>query len=114
MLKDLITEDASSTEITIALIMSTTAEYFGVLLDDLCGGSRSRALVTARQIAMYLARELTDLSSARRSAPQFGGRDHTTVMDAERKIRSLMAERRSMYNQVTELTTRIKQRARNA
>ncbi len=112
VLKDLISEDAS-TEITISLIMSTTAEYFGVSLDDLCGGSRSRALVTARQIAMYLARELTDLSLPK-IGQQFGGRDHTTVMHAERKIRSLMAERRSMYNQVNELTTRIKQRARNA
>ncbi|WP_066359825.1 chromosomal replication initiator protein DnaA [Herbidospora mongoliensis] len=113
VLKDLISEDSSSTEITIALIMSTTAEYFGVSLDDLCGGSRSRALVVARQIAMYLARELTDLSLPKIGA-QFGGRDHTTVMHSERKIRSLMAERRSMYNQVNELTTRIKQRARNA
>ncbi len=113
VLKDLITEEGSSTEITIALIMSTTAEYFGVSLDDLCGGSRSRALVVARQIAMYLARELTDLSLPKIGA-QFGGRDHTTVMHSERKIRSLMAERRSMYNQVNELTTRIKQRARTA
>ena len=112
VLKDLISEDASP-EITISLIMSTTAEYFGVTLDDLCGSSRSRALVTARQIAMYLARELTDLSLPK-IGQQFGGRDHTTVMHAERKIRSLMAERRSMYNQVNELTTRIKQRARNA
>jgi chromosomal replication initiator protein len=112
VLKDLISEDASP-EITISLIMSTTAEYFGVSLDDLCGGSRSRALVTARQIAMYLARELTDLSLPK-IGQQFGGRDHTTVMHAERKIRSLMAERRSMYNQVNELTTRIKQRARNS
>ncbi|MEW9533696.1 chromosomal replication initiator protein DnaA [Microbispora sp. NPDC049125] len=111
VLKDLISEDASP-EITISLIMSTTAEYFGVSLDDLCGSSRSRALVTARQIAMYLARELTDLSLPK-IGQQFGGRDHTTVMHAERKIRSLMAERRSMYNQVNELTTRIKQRARN-
>ncbi|WP_230984712.1 chromosomal replication initiator protein DnaA [Microbispora oryzae] len=112
VLKDLISEDASP-EITISLIMSTTAEYFGVSLDDLCGSSRSRALVTARQIAMYLARELTDLSLPK-IGQQFGGRDHTTVMHAERKIRSLMAERRSMYNQVNELTTRIKQRARNS
>ncbi|WP_327048707.1 chromosomal replication initiator protein DnaA [Microbispora sp. NBC_01189] len=112
VLKDLISEDASP-EITISLIMSTTAEYFGVSLDDLCGSSRSRALVTARQIAMYLARELTDLSLPK-IGQQFGGRDHTTVMHAERKIRSLMAERHSMYNQVNELTTRIKQRARNA
>lgn len=112
VLKDLITED-SSTEITIATIMAQTAAYFGLSIDDLCGGSRSRVLVTARQIAMYLARELTDLSLPK-IGQQFGGRDHTTVMHAERKIRSLMAERRSMYNQVTELTNRIKQNSRIA
>lgn len=66
-----------------------------------------RALVTARQIAMYLCRELTDLSLPKIGA-LFGGRDHTTVMHADRKIRNLMAERRSIYNQVTELTNRIK------
>ena len=79
----------------------------GSTVDDLCGSSRSRVLVTARQIAMYLCRELTDLSLPKIGA-LFGGRDHTTVMHADRKIRSLMAERRSIYNQVTELTNRIK------
>ena len=70
----------------------------------------TRVLVTARQIAMYLCRELTDLSLPK-IGQQFGGRDHTTVMHADRKIRTLMAERRSVYNQVTELTNRIKQSA---
>ncbi|MEV4093992.1 chromosomal replication initiator protein DnaA [Streptosporangium saharense] len=111
VLKDLITEDAGS-EITIATIMASTATYFGLSIDDLCGGSRSRVLVTARQIAMYLCRELTDMSLPK-IGQQFGGRDHTTVMHADRKIRSLMAERRSIYNQVNELTTRIKQQSRN-
>ncbi|GAA3080533.1 chromosomal replication initiator protein DnaA [Streptosporangium carneum] len=111
VLKDLITEDAGS-EITIATIMASTAAYFGLSIDDLCGGSRSRVLVTARQIAMYLCRELTDMSLPK-IGQQFGGRDHTTVMHADRKIRSLMAERRSIYNQVNELTTRIKQQSRN-
>ncbi|MFJ2028111.1 chromosomal replication initiator protein DnaA [Streptosporangium sp. NPDC087985] len=111
VLKDLITEDAAS-EITVATIMASTAAYFGLSIDDLCGGSRSRVLVTARQIAMYLCRELTDMSLPK-IGQQFGGRDHTTVMHADRKIRSLMAERRSIYNQVNELTTRIKQQSRN-
>ncbi|MBB2912733.1 chromosomal replication initiator protein [Streptosporangium becharense] len=111
VLKDLITEDAGS-EITVATIMASTATYFGLSIDDLCGGSRSRVLVTARQIAMYLCRELTDMSLPK-IGQQFGGRDHTTVMHADRKIRSLMAERRSIYNQVNELTTRIKQQSRN-
>ncbi|MBT2226379.1 chromosomal replication initiator protein DnaA [Nonomuraea sp. NEAU-A123] len=112
VLKDLITSDGAG-EITIATIMAKTAEYFGISIDDLCGSSRSRALVNARQIAMYLVRELTELSLPK-IGQQFGGRDHTTVMHAERKIRSLIAERRSMYNQVNELTMRIKQTSRGA
>jgi chromosomal replication initiator protein len=111
VLKDLIPE-AQGSEITASTIMGQTASYFGLSIDDLCGTSRSRVLVTARQIAMYLCRELTDLSLPK-IGQQFGGRDHTTVMHADRKIRSLMAERRSIYNQVTELTNRIKQQARS-
>jgi chromosomal replication initiator protein len=111
VLKDLIPE-AQGPEITAATIMGQTASYFGLSIDDLCGTSRSRVLVTARQIAMYLCRELTELSLPK-IGQQFGGRDHTTVMHAERKIRSLMAERRSIFNQVTELTNRIKQQARS-
>ncbi|MER6121198.1 chromosomal replication initiator protein DnaA [Streptomyces sp. NPDC001795] len=108
VLKDLIPggEDTAP-EITATAIMAATAAYFGLTIEDLCGTSRGRALVTARQIAMYLCRELTDLSLPKIGA-QFGGRDHTTVMHADRKIRALMAERRSIYNQVTELTNRIK------
>ncbi len=111
VLKDLIPE-AQGPEITAATIMGQTASYFGLSIDDLCGTSRSRVLVTARQIAMYLCRELTDLSLPK-IGQQFGGRDHTTVIHADRKIRGLMAERRSIYNQVTELTNRIKQQARS-
>jgi chromosomal replication initiator protein len=110
VLKDLIPESGDP-EITAASIIAATAEYFSVSIEDLCGQSRSRVLVTARQIAMYLCRELTDLSLPK-IGQTFGGRDHTTVMHADRKIRSLMAERRSIFNQVTELTNRIKNRAR--
>jgi chromosomal replication initiator protein len=109
VLKDLIVE-THGPDITASTIMGQTASYFGLSIDDLCGTSRSRVLVTARQIAMYLCRELTDMSLPK-IGQQFGGRDHTTVMHAERKIRSLMAERRAIYNQVTELTNRIKQQA---
>jgi chromosomal replication initiator protein len=110
VLKDLI-PDSQGPEITAATIMAATASYFGISLEDLCGSSRSRVLVTARQVAMYLCRELTDLSLPK-IGQHFGGRDHTTVMHADRKIRSLMAERRSIYNQVTELTNRIKSQAK--
>jgi len=110
VLKDLIPESEQSA-ISAATIMAATAEYFSVTVEELCGSSRSRVLVTARQIAMYLCRELTDLSLPK-IGQTFGNRDHTTVMHAERKIRNLMAERRSIFNQVTELTNRIKVRAR--
>ncbi|MGI8695159.1 MAG: chromosomal replication initiator protein DnaA [Mycobacteriales bacterium] len=110
VLKDLIPE-SEQPQISAATIMVTTADYFGITMDELCGASRSRVLVTARQIAMYLCRELTDLSLPK-IGQTFGGRDHTTVMHAERKIRGLIGERRSIFNQVTELTNRIKQRAR--
>ena len=110
VLKDLIPNEGNP-EITGATIMAQTAVYFSLTIDDLCGTSRSRVLVNARQIAMYLCRELTELSLPK-IGQTFGGRDHTTVMHADRKIRQLMAERRSIYNQVTELTNRIKQQVR--
>jgi chromosomal replication initiator protein len=112
VLKDLFPSD-SGPEITAAQIMAAAASYFGVTIEELCGSSRSRVLVTARQIAMYLCRELTDLSLPK-IGQAFGGRDHTTVMHADRKIRHLMAERRSLFNQVTDLTSRIKSQPRSA
>ncbi|MDP3714303.1 MAG: chromosomal replication initiator protein DnaA [Mycobacteriales bacterium] len=110
VLKDLIPAEGGP-EITGATIMAATAEYFGLTMEDLCGSSRSRVLVTARQIAMYLCRELTDLSLPK-IGQMFGGRDHTTVIHADRKIRGQMPERRATYNQVAELTNRIKTRSR--
>lgn len=110
VLKDLIPTDVTPS-ITAATIMAQTAAYFSLSVDDLCGTSRSRVLVNARQIAMYLCRELTELSLPK-IGQTFGGRDHTTVMHADRKIRELMAERRSIYNQVNELTSRIKQQGK--
>jgi chromosomal replication initiator protein len=112
VLKDLIPEGGEP-EITAPLIIAQTASYFGLSIDDVCGPSRSRSLVTARQIAMYLCRELTDLSLPK-IGQQFGGRDHTTVMYANNRIRGEMAERRSTFNTVTELTNRIKQQARQS
>jgi len=110
VLKDLVGEN-DSPEISAATIMAVTAEYFAISIDDLIGSSRSRVLVSARQMAMYLCRELTDLSLPK-IGEKFGNRDHTTVMHAERKIRAQMAEKLTVYNQITELTSRIKLRAR--
>ncbi|MGY1744640.1 chromosomal replication initiator protein DnaA [Blastococcus sp. SYSU D00695] len=111
VLKDLIS-DEQGPQITAAIIMAATAEYFSVTMEELQGANRSRTLVNARQIAMYLCRELTELSLPRIGA-SFGGKDHTTVMHAVKKITNLMSERRATYTQVTELTARIKSRARS-
>jgi chromosomal replication initiator protein len=112
VLKDLFPDDRDQ-EISVQLIMDEVAAYFSLTTEDLRSPSRSRQLVTARQIAMYLTRELTDLSLPR-IGKAFGGRDHTTVMHAKSKIAGLMQERRTIYNQVHELTNRIKTRARSA
>nr|WP_244956078.1 chromosomal replication initiator protein DnaA [Rothia nasimurium] len=112
VLKDLLLDDGAQ-EITASQVLQATAEYFDVTIDDLRSKSRSRTLVNARQIAMYLLRELTDMSLPR-IGQELGDRDHTTVMYADRKIRNLMAERRPIFNQVTELTNRIKQGSRDA
>ncbi len=111
VLRDLI-PDSHAPEITAPMIMAVTAEFFGVSIDDLCGPGKTKALAQARQISMYLCRELTDLSLPK-IGQTFGGRDHTTVMHADKKIRKEMAERRRIYDQVQELTSRIKQRARH-
>jgi chromosomal replication initiator protein len=93
--------------VTPQLILDETAKMFGWTVDDLCGKSRRRPLVTARQIGMYVFRELTD-SSYPKIAEEFGGRDHTTVMHAVEKIKAQMAERHTIFEQVNELITRIK------
>ncbi|WP_077488026.1 chromosomal replication initiator protein DnaA [Sinomonas mesophila] len=111
VLKDLISDD-SALEITAEQILAETAAYFKLTVEELNSKSRTRTLVTARQIAMYLCRELTDMSLPK-IGQVLGGRDHTTVIHADRKIRELMAERRAIYNQVTELTNKIKQAQRN-
>ncbi|SOC58258.1 chromosomal replication initiator protein DnaA [Ornithinimicrobium cerasi] len=102
VLKDII-PTTESAAIGAATIMAEVSTYFQISLEELCGTSRSRMLVNARQVAMYLCRELTDLSLPQ-IGREFGGRDHTTVMHAERKIRQQMGERRQLYDQITELT----------
>jgi chromosomal replication initiator protein len=110
VLKDLITLDEDDVIAPVDII-NHTAGYFKLTVDDLYGSSRSQAVATARQIAMYLCREMTNLSLPK-IGQLFGNRDHTTVMYANKKITELMKERRSIYNQVTELTSRIKQNHR--
>jgi chromosomal replication initiator protein len=110
VLKDLF-PDAGKREITVPMIQEEVSEYFGFSIEELCSPSRSRQLTTARQIAMYLIRELTTLSLPN-IGKAFGGRDHTTVIHANKKIAGLMQEKQQVYNQVQELTNRVKTRAR--
>lgn len=99
--------DRQPRPITPQLILQATSEMFDFTIEELKGKSRQRPLVTARQIAMYVFRDLTDLSYPA-IAREFGGRDHTTVIHAVEKIKALMGERRQIYDQVTELLNQIR------
>jgi len=101
--------DKTPLPITPELILTKTSELYGFSNEELMGGSRRRPLVTARQVAMYIFRELTDLSYPA-IAREFGGRDHTTVIHGVEKIRNLMPERREIYDQVTALISAVRAR----
>lgn len=105
VLRDIIDQDDANV-ISPTDIITATAQYFKLSVDDLYGSSRSQSIATARQIAMYLCRERTNLSLPK-IGQLFGNRDHTTVMYAYKKISDLMKERRSIYNQVSEITTQL-------
>jgi chromosomal replication initiator protein len=105
--------DTREARVTSDLVVSVAAEYYDVTPEEICSSSRSRPLVNARQMAMYLCRELTDLSLPK-IGERFGGRDHSTVLYAMHKVRQQMKERQSCYQQVEELTTRIRQQAARA
>jgi chromosomal replication initiator protein len=92
-------------------IIGEVSKYYSISADDLFGSSRQQAVAQARQIAMYLIREQTNLSLPK-IGQLFGNRDHTTVMYANKKVTDLMKERRSLYNQVTEILNRVKQKTR--
>jgi chromosomal replication initiator protein len=93
--------------ITPSMILTESARYFAFSIEELCGASRRRPLVNSRQVAMYVMRELTDMSYPA-IAREFGGRDHTTVIHSVEKVKKLIAERRQVYDQVTELIQVIK------
>ena len=109
VLKDIIANSGGG-EITAAMVMTQTADYFNLTIEDLRSKDRAQTMVHARHIAMYLCRELIEMSTTK-IGKEFGGKDHTTVMSASRKISTQMAERRDTYNQVQEITARIKQAA---
>lgn len=104
--------DSADTQITASTIMEVTAEYFDIDVDTLRGAGKKRTVAHARQLAMYLCRELTELSLPK-IGDQFGGKDHTTVMYADRKIRKEMTENRNTYDEIQSLTQRIKSRGRS-
>lgn len=106
VLSDLVHEPEPRT-ITPQMILEASARYFDFPIDELIGASRRRPLVSARQVAMYVMRELTDMSYPA-IAREFGGRDHTTVIHSVEKVKKLIAERRQVYDQVTELIQVIK------
>jgi chromosomal replication initiator protein len=106
VLYDIVSVD-EPVRITPAMILEATAHLYGFTVDAICGPSRTRPLVTARQVAMYLVRTLTEYSYPA-IARVFGGRDHTTVIHAVAKISEQMGERRQIYDQVTNLTLKIK------
>ena len=108
VLKDVVPNESG--QITVPLIIAETAEYFGVTVEDIKGSSRARDLALARQIAMYLSRELTELSFPQ-IAKHFGGRDHATVLHGDKKIKRLIGERRPIYDQITELTAQIRRKS---
>lgn len=112
VLKDVLS-DPDDTEITIAMIMGQVSDYFQVSIEQMSSADRSRQIVEARQIAMYLCRELTELSLPK-IGQAFGGRDHTTVMHANKKISQQMTMKREVYNHVTELISRIRNQARHS
>ncbi|QKT05767.1 chromosomal replication initiator protein DnaA [Gordonia sp. X0973] len=107
VLRNLLPE-TGAVEVSAARIMAVSADYFDVTVEQLKGPSRKAEIITPRHIAMYLCRELTDLS-----LPKIGdefNRDHTTVMNADRKVRKDMAANREIWNHVQELTARIRRR----
>ncbi len=93
--------------VTVESVQRVVAEYFSLTVEDLCSERRTQTVVFPRQVAMYLSRELTDLSLPR-IGRAFGGRDHTTIHYGHEKITRRMKEDRSLYNLIRELTSTIR------
>jgi len=108
VLKDIFPEKETK-PITIQAIQHEACRYFSISRGELTSKKRTQTIVYPRQVAMYLARELTDFSLPK-IGKEFGGRDHTTVLHATTKIEKLLNKQREVYNQIQELTNRIKQR----
>ncbi len=107
VLKDIVPLGEDGNSIAPMEIVRAVSDYFKLSQEELFGKSRSQAIVVARQIAMFLCREKTSMSLPKIGA-LFGGRDHTTVMYAIKKVGDLMSERRYIYNQVTDIRSNLK------
>ncbi len=105
VLQDLVPSE--SRVITAETIIAATATTYGLSTRELIGPSRKQPLARCRQIAMYLCRELTDLSLPKIGA-HFGGRDHTTVIHAVEKIKGLIQSDKAVFDEVTVLTQRLR------
>lgn len=101
--------DQATRPVAVSTIQREVCRYYSLSHAELVGSKRSQSIVYPRQIAMYLARELTDLSLPK-IGEEFGGRDHTTVMHATAKIQKLMAAQRDVWNQIQQLTNSVRQK----
>jgi len=107
VLQDLVAASAETREVSVEEIIAATSASFGVSTADLCGPSRKQPLARARQVAMYLCRELTDLSLPK-IGREFGGRDHTTVLHALDKVKQIMQSEKRVFDQVTALSQSLR------
>jgi len=108
VVKDILPQDV---KITSEMVIEVISEHFNVSLDQLTGPSKVRKIVTARQFGMFLTREYCEMSTTK-IGEVYGGRDHTTVMHAEKKMRKAIQENTVIFEQFQELTQKIKSRAR--
>ena len=100
--------NGKSHELSINHIQDVVAKYYSVTVTDLKGKKRVKQIVMPRQIAMYLAREMTD-SSLPKIGQAFGGKDHTTVIHAHEKITDAMTTDDDLKADILELKNRLKQ-----
>jgi chromosomal replication initiator protein len=108
VLADLLTE-RQPRPITPTVVLEAASRLFALAVEDVVGKARTRDLVDARHIAMYVCRQLTNPPlSFPQIAKAFGGRDHTTVMNAVQRIERDMKERRKTFDRVNELMTMVR------
>ncbi len=106
VLKDITPEEEKKKQISIELIQKEVADFYGLRISDMQAKKRSKMIVFPRQIAMFLARELTD-NSLPEIGETFGGRDHTTVMYACDKIEKNLKEDTGLVRAIQQIKRKI-------